>query len=534
MSQTTTQNLGILALAVVAACAITLLGRLLSRLFDSNTVATLPGPPSPSWIYGNMIQLVLAENYGDHEYRWQKQFGPVYRIKGCFGEDRLMVSDPQALKYIINNPAFTRTPSELKNAHVVFGEESVFCIKGREHRSLHSIMSGGISGRGVRSFLPVFVDVSKRVIHEWEKLCSPGSSSRIDVSQMIDHATLDIICDAALGLPVNTVQNPNHPLALSHLHILSSAFIRSKSSIIAQFFTEYIPDFVFLLALRLRIGPLAALLSFRNTTAQLMKEKGQDFLQRDVSEKSDVLSTIFAGRGSKRNGITADQLLNQIPIILIGGQDTTSTALAWAFHWLAQNPEFQGSLRQEILSANLNSQEGELDYDSMPLLNALLKETLRMFPPGPVSERSASEDCVLPLSSEIVTTTGERIRELPVRKGQVIYLAVGAYQRQEALWGPDANEFKPSRWLEGDPCKGQTNPLGPYGQVFAFLGGHRVCVGWRFAVVEMQVILTQLLAKFSFSLPKDSIVRARLSGTQFPADSEGVKGLWLSVERVVR
>ncbi|KAJ7455740.1 hypothetical protein FB451DRAFT_1277315 [Mycena latifolia] len=215
MSQNTMGNLGILALAVVATCAIALLGRLLSRLFDSNPVATLPGPPSPSWIYGNMIQLVLAENYGDREYQWQKQYGPLYRIKGCFEDDRLMISDPQALRYIINNPAFTRTPSDLKSGHVAFGEESVYCIKGREHRSLHSIMSGGMSGRGVRSFLPVFVDVSKRVcrsadifrthtpfqqvIHEWEKLCSPGSSSCIDVSQMIDHATLDIICDGNNG-----------------------------------------------------------------------------------------------------------------------------------------------------------------------------------------------------------------------------------------------------------------------------------------------------------------------------------------------
>ncbi|KAJ7455741.1 cytochrome P450 [Mycena latifolia] len=235
--------------------------------------------------------------------------------------------------------------------------------------------------------------------------------------------------------------------------------------VLGHFSSGYIPDFVFLLALRLRIGPLSALLSFRKTTAQLMKEKGQD-LQRDVNDKSDVLSTIFAGRGSKRNGITPDQLLNQIPIILIGGQDTTSTA--WAFHWLAQNSEFQDSLRQEILSANLNLHEGELDYDNMPLLNALLKETLRL----------------------------------------------------EALWGPDASEFKPSRWLDGDPCKGQTNPLGPYRQLFAFLG-------WSSSLrrTAICVILTQLLANFAFSLPKDSVVRARFSGTQFPADSEGVKGL---------
>jgi cytochrome P450 len=46
-----------------------------------------------------------------------------------------------------------------------------------------------------------------------------------------------------------------------------------------------------------------------------------------------------------------------------------AAAMTWAFYWLAQNPDFQDNLREEVLS----SQEGELDYDNMPLLNALLK-----------------------------------------------------------------------------------------------------------------------------------------------------------------
>jgi hypothetical protein len=53
------------------------------------------------------------------------------------------------------------------------------------------------------------------------------------------------------------------------------------------------------------------------------------------------------------------------------------------------------------------------------------------------------------------------------------------------------------------------------------------------SILEMQVILTELLAKFSFSLPEDSVVRARFAGTQFPVDNEGVKSLWLFVERLL-
>ncbi|KAJ7447244.1 cytochrome P450, partial [Mycena latifolia] len=120
----------------------------------------------------------------------------------------------------------------------------------------------------------------------------------------------------------------------------------------------------------------------------------------------------------------------------------------------------------------------------------------RLFPAGALLERWASEDCVLPLSSEIVTSTGQPIRELPIRKGQFIFLAplspaLTLINRLEDLWGSDADEFKPSRWLEGDPCSGQA--LGPYAQLLAFLGGPRHCAGWRFACVKFRMRQPRLL-----------------------------------------
>ncbi|KAJ6601143.1 cytochrome P450 [Mycena vulgaris] len=519
-------------LTAFGACTIAVLISLwfLHRSSTSNIVATLPGPPSPSWVYGNMKQLQLAENYGDHEFQWQKQYGSLYRMKGCFGTDRLVVSDSQALRHILINPSFIRPPGNLKMQNLVFGEGSVFCVEGEEHRRLRAAMSAGFSGQGTRTFLPVFLDVADKMVNEWEHMCSPGSSIRLDVTKIVDHATLDIISEAALGLPVNSVQNPEHPLALTHLHVLPAAFIRSPSAFIAEYCIPYVPQFVLRLALHLPIGPLRALRSFKTVTGNLIEQRARDF-ETDAGDKCDLLSMIDAGRsgpGPRKTGITRSQLLQQLPLFLLAGQDTGAAVIAWALYWLAQNPEFQEDLREEILSNTSKSQEG---YDSMPLLNALLKETLRMFPAAPLLERWTSEDIVLPLSSEIVTSTRAHIRELPVRKGQFIYIAVGAYQRLETLWGADAHEFKPSRWLAGDPCTGQA--LGPYAHLMAFFGGPRVCAGWRFAVLEMQVVVTELLGKFSFCLPEESDVRARLSATQFPVDSEGDKGLWLSVERVV-
>ncbi|KAJ7925538.1 cytochrome P450 [Mycena leptocephala] len=155
---------------------------------------------------------------------------------------------------------------------------------------------------------------------------------------------------------------------------------------------------------------------------------------------------------SRKTGVTPTQVVHQIPLLLVAGQDTSANVLSWALLELARHPDFQHSLRQEILA---HKRQGvEIKYDDMPLLNAVLKETLRLTPAGPILERMATEDCVLPLSTEIKTSSGTHIRELPIRKGQIIFLALAAYQRQEPLWGSDAHEFKPSRWLEGDPCTG--------------------------------------------------------------------------------
>ncbi|KAJ7447255.1 cytochrome P450 [Mycena latifolia] len=500
----------------------------------SSPVGRLPGPSAPSWIYGNMLQLVFPSVYGEHEFEWQKTYGPVYRIKGIFGEDRLMISDPVALKHIINNRSFIRAPSQLQMGKLVFGERSVYCAEGEDHRRLRAALSPGFSSSVVRSFLPIFSDVAQRIVQEWGNLCSSQTPALVNVCDMLDHATLDIISEAALGSPLNTVANPKHPLAQSHLHVLSTALSRSTKDIFGDALLPYIPTLILRGATHLPTPAFRALQSFRSVTDQMGSTLMQEKIaaqEMGVNQDNDMLSILIKGlSGQRKTKVTPNELAEQIRVILLGGQDTSADALAWCLYELAKDPDYQRRLRAEIDASRSGSGGQQIDYDAMPLLNAFLKETLRVYPAGPYLERVAGEDLVIPLADEITLTSGERISHLPVQKGQFIAVAIASYQRLEAVWGPDADQFRPSRWLDGDPCTGQA--LGPYAHLLTFVGGHRVCAGWRFAVLEMQVILAELVANFSFAQSKDDPVRSVYAGILVPITKDGVKGLPLFVERI--
>jgi hypothetical protein len=99
-----------------------------------------------------------------------------------------------------------------------------------------------------------------------------------------------------------------------------------------------------------------------------------------------------------------------------------------------------------------------------------------VYPELPLTERTALVDTVIPLSEPIIDTTGKEVTEIQVRQGQVVYCATGSYnryalicggctfliasQRNAGIWGPDADEFNPERWIDGRPIA--ANSLGPY------------------------------------------------------------------------
>ncbi|KAK6977253.1 cytochrome P450 [Favolaschia claudopus] len=217
----------------------------------------------------------------------------------------------------------------------------------------------------------------------------------------------------------------------------------------------------------------------------------------------------------------------------IAGEETTTSAIVFALLELAKHQSFQDELRTEVhhFAKIKSGSEAGFSYDNMPLLNALTKESLRINTPGAAQERAAIVDTVLPLTNPIHLSTGEVVHSIPIRKGQVVTVAAASYHRNEALWGDDAHEFRPSRWLDGTAFHGRA--LGPYANLLSFLGGQRVCLGWRFALLEMQVLLFDLVEKFRFTCSEDERhhLRAQFANTLMPVLPDGTRGAPLVVTR---
>ncbi|KIM28539.1 hypothetical protein M408DRAFT_23591 [Serendipita vermifera MAFF 305830] len=230
-------------------------------------------------------------------------------------------------------------------------------------------------------------------------------------------------------------------------------------------------------------------------------------LEKKVQER-DLLSLMIKSSMSTTTPddqkMSVPQILDQIPTFLIAGHETTSTATAWGLFALAQRPAMQSRLRQELLEA-FPDEDGEVTIESLnalPYLEAVVRETLRYHSPVGWIEREAEEDDVIPLDHEFIGRDGKARKHIRVKKGDNFIIPTGIMNRSQDVWGPDADEFNPDRWLVEMPAAVSKIP-GVWANLMTFIGGQRSCIGFKFAVLEMKVLLLQLIRSFEFELAVD-------------------------------
>ena len=192
------------------------------------------------------------------------------------------------------------------------------------------------------------------------------------------------------------------------------------------------------------------------------------------------MTTARKADGSLFTDVEVGQAANTF---LLAGYETTATALAMTLYYCAATPGAWGRLVEEVGAVLEGRDPAPSDLAELPFLSACFSEALRLSPPGSATIREATRD---------ITLHGFKIT-----KGTAIHNAVFSAQRDRAVWGEDADEFVPDRWLRP--------PSGPAGapppELLAFGGGALMCVGQRFALEEAKMTLVRLAARgLSFDL----------------------------------
>ncbi|KAH9475657.1 Cytochrome P450 monooxygenase 91 [Psilocybe cubensis] len=249
-------------------------------------------------------------------------------------------------------------------------------------------------------------------------------------------------------------------------------------------------------------------------------EEGDEAVAHQVGQGKDILSILLRANmeASEDEKLSDEAVLAQISTLIFAAMDTTSGALSRLFHLLATNPDVQSKLRAEIVESRKRF-DGDLPYDqlvALPYLDAVVRETLRLYGPVSVVMRATREDVVLPLSNPITGINGEQIPEIFIPQNTKVIVGMRASNTNAELWGPDSFEWKPERWLKPLP-KGVVDAHLPgiYSNLMSFLGGGRSCIGFKFAQLEMKVVLSVLLESMQFS-PSDKKIFWQMNGIASP------------------
>ncbi|GLJ25952.1 hypothetical protein SUGI_0497490 [Cryptomeria japonica] len=218
--------------------------------------------------------------------------------------------------------------------------------------------------------------------------------------------------------------------------------------------------------------------------------------------KPDILSRYITLSDKESSETFSDKYLRDFILnFMMAARDTTALTLSWFLYMLCKHPQVQEKIVKEISSVIEDTESTDIGtfahclthevLDKMHYLHASLSETLRLYPAVPVDGKYVVKDDILPDGFK-------------VNKGDFVSYVPYAMGRMAFLWGNDAKEFKPERWIEN----GVFHPQSPF-KFTAFQAGPRICIGRDFAYLQMKIIAAVLLRFYKFEMVKPKEIRYR-------------------------
>ncbi|EQB58913.1 cytochrome P450 [Colletotrichum gloeosporioides Cg-14] len=443
---------------------------LLGSAIYSITLHPLADVPGPKICAITRIPYWLVALRGD-DIEWMKslheQYGPVVR----FGPTDLSYTAAQAWDDV-HGPKVQEKAQEF-SVQPVNGVPSILTTNTENHARVRRLFSPAFSERALRQQEPLFRKYVDLFMYKISEIGKDGKEP-VEMMQLLNFTTFDVMAELCFGQPLGLLaKNEFSPWVKSifeSLKMLPIVSIINYYPILNAIFTKFEPKSV---------------TEQRVTHCRHSEERVNQRLESG-STQPDVWNLVLAAKEGKE--LTIKEMHSNAELFMLAGSETTATLLSGCVYTLLANPDKMKTLLEEIRS-NFSTLD-DLTFErlaDLKYLNAVLKESLRVYPPVPIG------------SPRVVMPGGQQIMGKWVPEGVRISVHHWSTYQSEANFR-NAKTFAPERWLKTDPA--YAGDVLDAHKPFGF--GPRDCLGQNMAMHEMRLILATLLFSYDLELCEES------------------------------
>ncbi len=404
-----------------------------------------------------------------HERSYSMEMGEVHLP----GHHVYMVNDPAVVRQVMCDSAETFPKSELlADALRPLLGDSIFTTNGAQWQRQRSMMDPAFGQTKLDVAFPAMLAATQDMLLRIGKLADSGAQPDIEIE--MTHVTADIIFRTIFSEPISGEAAQR----------IFAAFARFQS--IAP--RLLLPS---LYGIKWLVWPWdvwrsrRAASEIRGLLADLVRPR-YDALQRGEGSGPDDILAAFMSARDPDNGqpFSFDELVDQVGMLFLAGHETSASALTWALHLLANAPDIQKRMHDEVVEVLGSQHPRQSDMKNLELTRKVFRETLRLFPPVGFMAREATQTCPM--------------RDKTVPAGSSIVVSPWLIQRHRKRWS-DPDAFNPDRYDNDASREALRTAYLPFGM------GPRVCMGAAFALQEATLILACLIRDFELQPVKGHV-----------------------------
>jgi cytochrome P450 len=375
-----------------------------------------------------------------------------------FGRSRLLVNEPSAIKHVLLDNAANYRKSEITRRILEPGlGRGLITSEGETWRRHRRTMSPAFDHRSIASYGSVITGAAEELLADWSRL---GAGATVDVSTAMMQVTLNIISRTMFS------SDSDHIVA-----------IMDRGA--GRYQAEMRPNMMDFLGLpawlaglpRLRVAD-RALSEFDREIDRLIKLRSSD----PKHGPNDLLARLIAARdGPTGEGMTDQEVRDQVITSFMAGHETTAMAMTWTWYLLSQHPAEEARLHAELVSVLAGRAPNSEDLSKLTYARMVIDESMRLYPPVHTITREAIADDTL---------AGRHLR-----KGSTVLIAPWVLHRHLKLWQNPAR-FDPERFTP------QQAAVRPRFSFLPFGGGRRICIGAAFATAEATLLLATIAQRY--------------------------------------